>query len=420
MLALHTPTIAAMATLYAFLLALCFFAFSRILTERAVAERFAVGNILFGVGALARLLGNESGSLATVYVTWLTLPCALAVQYSAVRMMSGLSSQDRRLLAGIGMHALVLAVTMMVWKQERLMGIPTVITAVTLVILQGRAFSQIPGDVLKPVRRFMLFTFSCLVILAVTRIIVRLDTAGKTPDLTAIALSQFGFTLILVVMNLCYIVTMMLLQQQIIGRLASADPLTSVLNRQGLEAGLARIFAHGKRRLTGSVLLLNIDRFKSINDNLGHSSGDAVLRDLGIALRARMRKGDLLGRTGGKEFCILLPGTHIAAAQVIAERLRIEMGERSISTSQFDHINITVSIGVADFDIQSPQLDAMLQRADIALHTAKSNGRNRTEVWNPQLEAMLCAPRVRGARAQHETDAFQAPAKGSIATAATA
>jgi diguanylate cyclase (GGDEF)-like protein len=153
--------------------------------------------------------------------------------------------------------------------------------------------------------------------------------------------------------------------------------------------------------------LLNIDRFKSINDNLGHSSGDAVLRDLGIALRARMRKGDLLARTGGKEFCILLPGMHIAAAQVIAERMRLELGERKISTAKFDHINITVSIGVADFDITEPQLDSMFQRADVALYAAKANGRNRTEVWSPNLEAIMCAPRFRDSGRQAPDKQFK-------------
>jgi diguanylate cyclase (GGDEF)-like protein len=395
MLSLHSSTIAAMASVFALLLALCFYAFSRIVTERAVAERFALGNFLFGLGSLCRLMANESGGLLPVYVTWLALPCGLAVQYSAVRQMTGQISQDQKIIVGMLTHAFVLAMPMLIWRQEHLMGVPTLITSVTLMVLLSRAYCAIPGEVLKPVRRVMLATFGSMLLLTFLQTASRIATGGKAPDMATIALSQFGFTIILVIMNLGYIVTIMLMQQQLIGRLANADPLTSVLNRQGLEGGLARMFRSGKRRLTGSVLLLNIDRFKSINDNLGHSSGDAVLRDLGIALRARMRKGDLLARTGGKEFCILLPGMHIAAAQVIAERIRMELGERKISTAKFDQLNITVSIGVADFDIAEPQLDSMLQRADVALHAAKANGRNRTEVWSPNLEAIICASRSR-------------------------
>jgi diguanylate cyclase (GGDEF)-like protein len=407
MLSLHSSTIAAMASIFALLLALCFYTFSRIVTERAVAERFALGNFLFGIGSVCRLMANEYGGMLPMYLTWLVLPCGLAVQYSAVRQMTGLLSQDRKLMTAMLIHAVALAVPAVMWKQQHLMGIPTLITSVALLVLLCCAYRALPGEVLKPVRRLMLATFSSMIILSLLQVIGRLVAGERSSDMPTIALSQFGFAIFLVIMNLGYIVTIMLMQQQLIGRLASADPLTSVLNRQGLESGLARLFRHGKKRLTGSVLLLNIDRFKSINDNLGHSSGDAVLRDLGIALRARMRKGDLLARTGGKEFCILLPGMHIAAAQVIAERMRLELGERKISTAKFDHINITVSIGVADFDITEPQLDSMFQRADVALYAAKANGRNRTEVWSPNLEAIMCAPRFRDSGRQAPDKQFK-------------
>ncbi len=402
MLSLHSSTIAAMASIFALLLALCFYAFSRIVTERAVAERFALGNLLLGIGCFLRLLANETGGMLPMYLTWLALPSGIAVQYSAVRQMTGLTSQDRKIIAGMSIHAIALAIPLAFQPKLQLMGIPTLITTTTLLLLLCNAYRAIPGEVLKPVRQVMIATYCSMIVLSLLQVVGRITAGFRAPDLPSVALSQFGFTIFLVVMNLGYIVTIMLMQQQLIGRLASADPLTSVLNRQGLEAALARLFRSGKKRLTGSVLLLNIDRFKSINDNLGHSSGDAVLRDLGIALRARMRKGDLLARTGGKEFCILLPGMHIAAAQVIAERIRLELGERKISTAKFDHINITVSIGVADFDLTEPQLDAMFQRADIALHAAKTNGRNRTEVWSPTLETIMCTPRARHVNKQFQ------------------
>lgn len=164
--------------------------------------------------------------------------------------------------------------------------------------------------------------------------------------------------------------------------LAMTDTLTKALNRRAfLEQAEKHIAAALRHRMPLSLLMIDIDHFKNINDTYGHPAGDQVLIKVTERLTALLRKEDTLARYGGEEFCILLPATQEAGAFSLAEKLR-----RAIEAMQIDidekKISITISIGLTVCDTQCrgchQDVNAMLQDADRALYLAKQKGRNRT------------------------------------------
>jgi diguanylate cyclase (GGDEF)-like protein len=131
---------------------------------------------------------------------------------------------------------------------------------------------------------------------------------------------------------------------------------------------------------TMSVLLLDIDHFKAVNDRYGHAAGDEALRAVALVLRNSVRPGDVVARYGGEEFAILLPGTDLSGGFAIAERVRtgIEVHAIQYADRQFF---ITASVGVASVLRGEVAVDAAMDRADQALYRAKAGGRNKVEVF---------------------------------------
>jgi two-component system cell cycle response regulator len=161
--------------------------------------------------------------------------------------------------------------------------------------------------------------------------------------------------------------------------LATTDPLTRVLNRRALidrlNAEVDRV-----RRYEGSLtlLLLDVDHFKQINDTAGHLAGDSVLRQLAVLLEEAVRKVDVVARFGGEEFVAILPETVNEGAVAFAERLRERIEAQAFDVGAERPVHLTVSIGIASFP--SPRVDStedLFARADEALYRAKSAGRNQ-------------------------------------------
>ncbi|MEJ2632082.1 MAG: sensor domain-containing diguanylate cyclase [Acidihalobacter sp.] len=163
-------------------------------------------------------------------------------------------------------------------------------------------------------------------------------------------------------------------------RLASLDPLTGVRNRRSFlldaEQELRRASRTGQ---TVSIMVVDADDFKQINDRFGHAVGDVALRSIASALRGELREFDLLGRIGGEEFAILLPSLEMQGAMDVAERLRECVAVLQVETEGAETVRPTISIGVAPVDIANGGLDEALKRADQAMYVAKQEGRNR--VW---------------------------------------
>jgi two-component system cell cycle response regulator len=161
--------------------------------------------------------------------------------------------------------------------------------------------------------------------------------------------------------------------------LATTDPLTRVLNRRAL---LDRLTAEvdRARRFESSLtlLLLDVDHFKQINDTAGHLAGDSVLRQLGALLEDAMRKVDIVARYGGEEFVCILPETSTEGAVVFAERLRERVAAQAFDVSAERPVHLTVSIGLATFpSARVDSVEDLFARADEALYRAKSGGRNQ-------------------------------------------
>ena len=163
-------------------------------------------------------------------------------------------------------------------------------------------------------------------------------------------------------------------------RLAMVDPLTGCLNRRAFtrmaEPLLERALADGEPL---SVLVADIDRFKSINDRFGHAVGDEVIRALGATLTATVRPRDLAARWGGEEFVMLLPGCDADAAEAAAERIRAAVSARCADELGARHAGlvVTLSVGVACASATGTSLAALIEQADGALYDAKRAGRNR-------------------------------------------
>ncbi|GAA1883538.1 putative bifunctional diguanylate cyclase/phosphodiesterase [Lapillicoccus jejuensis] len=159
---------------------------------------------------------------------------------------------------------------------------------------------------------------------------------------------------------------------------ATHDSLTGLANRRGLSTeGQARLDAHPRRR--GALLLLDLDKFKEVNDSLGHQAGDQLLVEIGARLRAELPDTDVLARLGGDEFAVLLEDADPEQAAAVAERLRTTLAHPFtpvVGSSALASLTLhtTVSIGIARFPDDGPELSGLLRKADIAMYKAKVSG----------------------------------------------
>lgn len=161
--------------------------------------------------------------------------------------------------------------------------------------------------------------------------------------------------------------------------LAITDPLTGLHNRRYMENHLGLLVGKAQRKSSDlSVLIIDIDYFKAINDSYGHDAGDDVLRNFSERLRKNVRGIDLVCRYGGEEFIVVLPDTDLAMALVIGERLRTRIaGDAFPIHDGARAINVTISVGIATLESADDTPESLVKRADRALYSAKRDGRNR-------------------------------------------
>ncbi len=172
-------------------------------------------------------------------------------------------------------------------------------------------------------------------------------------------------------------------------RMATTDALTGLVNRRRLmelaDESLARADRFGRKV---SLLLIDADHFKRVNDSYGHAVGDVVLRHIAQLLRREARRVDVVSRLGGEEFVLLADETDVAGAAILAERIRARISGETIRGS-FGEITVTVSVGTSTWPENAASKEQLLERADQALYEAKRAGRNRVEQWG---EARCISP----------------------------
>lgn len=202
---------------------------------------------------------------------------------------------------------------------------------------------------------------------------------GLTPDLrlpTVFNLACLWAGLVLTLLQnatLAFLVLMRLILR--IEHLLERDPLTDTLNRRAFDHSLAQAQAWLRRGRGYALVMIDMDRFKHLNDTLGHAAGDAALRQMVGELQPCLRAVDRLGRLGGEEFCVLLPDTGIAGAALVAERMRALVEAAPLRWLEQDW-PLSASFGIAEATRDDATADAVLARADAALYRAKHQGRN--------------------------------------------
>ena len=187
----------------------------------------------------------------------------------------------------------------------------------------------------------------------------------------------------------------LVMKNRTLAEISARDSLTGLYNRwyvmEKIDSEMNRSLRHG---CPVSVLMLDIDHFKRVNDAFGHAAGDGVLRAVAQVLRDSCRVYDVPGRYGGEEFCVVLPETKTGNTTVVAERIRERMESSSFNVGS-DSVVVTASIGIAGIDsmegegIVSPSI--LIDRADRALYSAKHRGRNRVELWDAAMQGAAMA-----------------------------
>jgi diguanylate cyclase (GGDEF)-like protein len=303
------------------------------------------------------LLGAGTQAITTRRLAW--LPAMLAVTAAAAALLLALpdgagTHWRSRIVHGTG-AALTLAAGLAAWRQ---LGAAA----------EGR---RTPAALALP-----LFLLSLLL---AGRAVETFVHPGSTADLrvpTAFNLACLWAAFVLVLLQnaaLAMLVLMRLVSR--IERLLQRDPLTDTLNRRAFDQALEQAHAWLRRGRGYALVMIDMDRFKQLNDTLGHAAGDAALRQMVEELQPCVREVDRFGRLGGEEFCVLLPDTGIAGAALVAERMRALVHETPLRWLEQDW-PLSASFGIAEAEPGDASGAAVLARADAALYRAKKQGRN--------------------------------------------
>jgi diguanylate cyclase (GGDEF)-like protein len=163
--------------------------------------------------------------------------------------------------------------------------------------------------------------------------------------------------------------------------LATRDPLTNCYNRRVLFDFINKDFENSNHSKEYSIILIDIDHFKLVNDTYGHSIGDKVLRNVAKILQTNVSNNDIVSRFGGEEFCIILPTSSQDEAIHTAETIR-----QKVANEDFDEVSITCSLGVTSIKFNAQSATELIDQADLALFKSKSRGRNQVTLWDKRFK----------------------------------
>ncbi|HAS6347396.1 GGDEF domain-containing protein [Vibrio sp. IRLE0018] len=224
----------------------------------------------------------------------------------------------------------------------------------------------------------LIAAFMILALWMLARVYITYMSTQITDFMFASSVHQYSFlAMILLILTLGFTFPWMINARLIanIYQTSLRDTLTNIYNRRALEEMIPRELSRAQRlRTPFSVIILDLDHFKKINDRYGHQIGDVTLAGIGHLLTTQIRKQDISFRIGGEEFLVVLPDTTIESAHIVAEKLRQKVAEQRFTPKQQEPW--TASFGVAQL-LDNDEWDELLKRADAALYLAKRKGRNR-------------------------------------------
>lgn len=375
-MALHVPTLLLTSGVVCALIALVQLAISYRLRIPALGY-WAASNITGAAGTLLLAMRSELPPEATILFGNGLIFIWLALALSGMRVFDGKPPMITWTLTGAFAGAFVLFAA---YRIEDNLGQRVIIASLLIAgwcaLGASVMFCQPLGDIRSRARGLFAMLLAVFSVLYVARAI-GVAAHWSTPT-TAFAGPLQGLVVLISLAvatswNFCSL-------YMVLDRLASRDDLTGLLNRRTILLQGRVMFeeAHAQRRAI-SVLMLDLDHFKTINDRFGHQVGDAVLQRFAEVASQGVRARDLIGRVGGEEFCVILPGADATAAQEVGERLRL-LAERELASVAHCPTGGTVTIGVATLSpdqYDQISITALLKEADEALYFAKAQGRNR-------------------------------------------
>ena len=345
--------------------------------------------ILFGVAYLARMIeGLRQPTLASPILDVLMVAAA-AMFLAGLRQFLGRRSVDWNAVAiGAAAYAVALGVVnLALGLQGRYVLLNVTLGAIWLAFGAAAATSLWRGD--DPAMRAPMAVAALLIgtlgVLTLLRgATIAIEGTGSMYG-TPRAGAYYAYASIAVILQTMNFLWMVFLRLQTrLAELASRDALTRLLNRNGLDEQLRRHFALRETQPV-TLLQLDVDHFKRINDEHGHAVGDVVLQAVAGALSSHVRGGDFVARVGGEEFVIGCVGGGRAAAEALAERVRASVGALRIDmpNAASQNVGCTVSIGVSREFASLDRWEMAWREADNALYSAKQGGRNRVAMYAP-------------------------------------
>jgi diguanylate cyclase (GGDEF)-like protein len=333
-------------------------------------EAAMLANLCVAVGLMLRLFSNRLPEFFIVILSNILIVSGPALFYIALSQFTGFPYSKTFLIATI-MTVLCFLLYFKYWHNNIEMRIISLsLGSVAIDVLLVAQLWRTQKTALRFSANLLLISFLVYAIFLILRTISMIlnpphDPASLTPTQSATYLFSFALSFF---WSMGFILMVSQRLRNDLMELATIDVLTRISNRRATQVFLEKELSRAQRNKSEfSVLLIDIDKFKQVNDRWGHAVGDDVLVETANIFQSMIRKQDLVGRWGGEEFLIILPGE--CDAEVLAERIR-----REIANSKYSHragsFSITVSIGVTCVQ-QSDEIDQILKKADDALYQAK-------------------------------------------------
>lgn len=350
---------------------------------------WSVAAILFGSAYLARIIeGLRHATVASPVLDVLMVAAATMFLAGLRQFLGRPASGWRSFAVGLAAYGVLLAIAQWVWGlQGRFVLLNFTLGAIWFALGMTAVGSIRRRD--DPVVRvpmlvtaLLIGTLGVLTLLRGAMIVV--EGTATMYGTTHAGLYYIYATVAVVLQTLNFLWMVFLRLQGRLADLASRDALTRLLNRNGLDELLRRHFAQRETQPV-TLLQIDVDHFKRVNDEHGHAAGDRVLQAVASTLSAQVRGSDFVARVGGEEFVIGCIGGDGASAQALAERVRASIGALRVDPSRAGShpVQCTVSVGVSREFASLDRWEAAWREADDALYTAKQGGRNRVAVYAP-------------------------------------